>query len=76
MDLEYAVVGKTNNSYKYQVYHNNKMLYSDNIYNLDSPEDYVNIPTEYVKVNQTYPKKKLKIQIFGLFMIQLLVIEL
>ena len=56
-DLEYAVIGKTNNSSKYQVYHNNKLLYSDNISNLDSPEDYVNIPTKYTKVNQTHPTK-------------------
>ena len=59
-DLEYAVIGKTNNSSKYQVYHNNKLLYSDNISNLDSPEDYVNIPTKYTKVNQTHPTKNKK----------------
>ena len=56
-DLEYAVIGKTNNSSKYQVYYNNKLLYSDNIFNLDSPEDYINIPTKYIKVNQTQPTK-------------------
>jgi len=56
-DLEYAVIGKTNNSSKYQVYYNNKLLYSDNIFNLDSPEDYINIPTKYTKVNQTHPTK-------------------
>ena len=56
-DLEYAVIGKTNNSSKYQVYYNNKLLYSDNISNLDSPEDYINIPTKYTKVNQTQPTK-------------------
>lgn len=56
-DLEYSVIGKTNNSSKYQVYYNNKLLYSDNISNLDSPEDYINIPTKYIKVNQTQPTK-------------------
>ena len=56
-DLEYAVIGKTNNSSKYEVYYNNKLIYSDNISNLDSPEDYVNIPTKYTKVNQTHPTK-------------------
>ena len=56
-DLEYAVIGKTVFSSKYEVYYNNKLLYSDNIFNLDSPEDYVNIPTKYTKVNQTHPTK-------------------
>ena len=56
-DLEYAVIGKTVFSSKYEVYYNNKLLYSDNISNLDSPEDYINIPTKYTKVNQTQPTK-------------------
>ena len=56
-DLEYAVIGKTVFSSKYEVYYNNKIIYSDSISNLDSPEDYVNIPTKYVKVNQKYPEK-------------------
>ena len=56
-DLEYAVIGKTVFSSKYEVYYNNKLLYSDNISNLDSPEDYINIPTKYIKVNQTQPTK-------------------
>ena len=29
----------------------------DNIFNLDSPEDYVNIPIKYIKVNQKSPTK-------------------
>ena len=73
-DLEYAVIGKTVFSSKYEVYYNNKLLYSDNISNLDSPEDYINIPTKYTKVNQTQ-QQKLKIHIYGLCMILLLVIE-
>ena len=56
-DLEYAIIGKTNNSSKYEVYNNNKLVYSDNIFNLDSPEDYVNIPIKYIKVNQKSPTK-------------------
>ena len=56
-DLEYAVIGKTVFSSKYEVYNNNKLIYSDNIFNLDSPEDYINIPTKYTKVNQTQPTK-------------------
>ena len=56
-DLEYAVIGKTVFSSKYEVYYNNKLLYSDNISNLDSPEDYINIPIKYTKVNQTQPTK-------------------
>ena len=73
-DLEYAVIGKTVFSSKYEVYYNNKLLYSDNIFNLDSPEDYINIPTKYTKVNQTQPTK-IKNPHFGLYMILLLVIE-
>ena len=57
-DLEYAVIGRTNNSSKYQVYYNNKLIYSDNIFNLDSPEDYVNIPKKKCfTLNHTEPTK-------------------
>ena len=56
-DLEYAVIGRTNNSSKYQVYYNNKLLYSDNIFNLDSPEDYVNIPKKNTQINHIEPTK-------------------
>ncbi len=56
-DLEYAVIGKTVFSSKYEVYYNNKIIYSDSISNLDSPEDYVNIPIKYIKVNQKSPTK-------------------
>ena len=73
-DLEYAVIGKTVFSSKYEVYYNNKIIYSDSISNLDSPEDYVNIPIKYIKVNQKSPTK-LKIHIYGLCMILLLEIE-
>jgi len=56
-DLEYAVIGRTNNSSKYQVYYNNKLIYSDNIFNLDSPEDYVNIPKKNTQINHIEPTK-------------------
>jgi phosphoribosylformylglycinamidine synthase II len=56
-DLEYAVIGRTNNSSKYQVYYNNKLLYSDNIFNLDSPEDYINIPNEKNRDTSAPPTK-------------------
>ena len=55
-DLEYAIIGKTNNSSKYQVYYDNKMIYSDLIDNLDSTEDYINIPKKkHCSINETRP---------------------
>ena len=56
-DLEYAIIGKTNNSSKYEVFYNNKLIYSDNISNLDSPEDYINIPKKNTQINHTEPTK-------------------
>ena len=57
-DLEYAVIGKTVFSSKYEVYYNNKLIYSDSISNLDSPEDYINIPIKpHCTINQKLPKK-------------------
>ena len=56
-DLEYAIIGKTVFSSKYEVYNNDKLIYSDNISNLDSPEDFINIPTKYTKINQISPTK-------------------
>ena len=43
-DLEYAVIGKTNLSGNYQVYHTTDLLYSEKMDNLDSPEDYTCLP--------------------------------
>ena len=43
-DLEYAVIGCTDSEGTYKVCHNDKVLYSENINKLDSPEDYINIP--------------------------------
>ena len=57
-DLEYAIIGRTNYSSKYLVYHQTKLLYSDSISNLDSPEDYINIPKKpHCLINHTLPKK-------------------
>lgn len=56
-DLEYAVIGKTNLSGNYQVYHTTDLLYSEKMDNLDSPEDYTCLPEIYTKVNVVQPKK-------------------
>ena len=57
-DLEHVVIGQTTNSGLYRVYNDKKMIYSDSISNLDSPEDYVNIPKKpHVIINYTEPIK-------------------
>jgi phosphoribosylformylglycinamidine synthase len=57
-DLEHVVIGQTTDSGLYRVYNDKKMVYSDNISNLDSPEDYINIPRKKsVKINYTEPMK-------------------
>ena len=57
-DLEHAVIGETTNSGLYRVYNYRKMIYSDNISNLDSPEDYINIPKKGMyAINYTEPMK-------------------
>ena len=38
--LEYAIIGKTNNTSKYNVYYDDNFLYSEAIENLESQEDY------------------------------------
>ena len=56
-DLEHAVIGQTTDSGLYRVYNEKKMVYSDNISNLDSPEDYINIPKRMCNINYTEPMK-------------------
>ena len=47
--LEYAIIGKTNNTSKYNVYYDDNFLYSEAIENLESQEDYTCI----IKKNNT-----------------------
>lgn len=56
-DLEYSIIGETNNSGKYRVFNNKKLIYSDNINNLDSPEDYINIPEKHINIQEEEPVK-------------------
>ena len=57
-DLEHSIIGQTTDSGLYRVYNEKKIIYSDNISNLDSPEDYINIPEKRMcNINYTEPMK-------------------
>jgi phosphoribosylformylglycinamidine (FGAM) synthase-like amidotransferase family enzyme/selenophosphate synthetase-related protein len=58
-DLEFAIIGKTNLTGKYNVFDNDVLLYSECVKNLDCKEDYCNLPIKNDYVNDlSEPIKK------------------
>tara|TARA_B100001093_G_scaffold520286_1_gene614273 strand:- start:2022 stop:4169 length:2148 start_codon:yes stop_codon:yes gene_type:complete len=58
-ELEYAIIGKTNTTSKYNVYYDDKFLYSETIENLESQEDY----TYKISKNKTMKDKSIPIKV-------------
>ena len=59
-DLEYSVIGKTNESNSYKVLNLNEKLYERNMESFDDVNDYTNIPLDEVRYIEEIKCKKVK----------------